>query len=143
MEKHYSAGIVVYRKQESNIEYLILHYAKGHWDLPKGHLELGETNEEAALRELEEETGLEIAITPGFEESFSYIFIEDGQMIDKTVSFFVGQAEKDNVILSDEHIDYKWLSLNDALNKLTYENACDILQKVHVFLKKALKCKKR
>ena len=54
-----SAGIVVYYQENKHIEYLVLQYAAGHWDFEKGHIETGETKEEAAKRELMEEAGLQ------------------------------------------------------------------------------------
>ena len=134
MEKQTSAGIVVYRKRDNTVEYLILLYSKGHWDFPKGHLEAGETKEQAARRELKEETNLTADIASGFEESFSYRFMENGQLVEKTVYYFVGQAHDDTVTLSHEHTDFKWLKPNAALKQLTYQNAKDLLKKVDVFL---------
>ena len=66
-----SAGTVIV----CNGEYLLLHYESGHWDFPKGKIEEGETPEQAALRELKEETGIEDAeILPGFTEGIKYFF---------------------------------------------------------------------
>src|SRR5260221_14596308 len=93
MKLLFSAGIIVYRIEDDQIEYLLLQYNAGHWDFAKGKIEKGETKEEAALRELDEETGLSAEIQPTFEETFSYIFHDyDKQLAQKTVYFFVGQA---------------------------------------------------
>ena len=54
--------------------YLLLHYIGGHWDLPKGKVEPGETLEQAAMREVHEETGLTVQPVPNFSESISYYF---------------------------------------------------------------------
>jgi len=58
MEEEKSAGAVTFYKEGSNIEFLLLHYGKGHWGFPKGHIEANESEEQAMLRELEEETGI-------------------------------------------------------------------------------------
>jgi 8-oxo-dGTP pyrophosphatase MutT (NUDIX family) len=137
MIKEYSAGIVIFRINNGQREYLLLHYSSGHWDFPKGHIEPGESKEEAALRELDEETGLHAAIINGFEESFSYYhrLPPSGELAYKTVYFFVGQVStKASISLSHEHQNYCWLSAKAAIDKLTYDNAKQLLQHVDLFL---------
>ena len=136
MKQQYSAGIVTYRKEDGKILYLLLHYISGHWDLPKGKLEPGETKKEAALRELEEETGIsEVTIPPGFEESLSYTFRDyDRELTNKTVTFLVGETKSKEVTLSHEHQGYAWLEYEDALEQLTYQNAKNLFAKAHQFI---------
>ncbi len=52
MKREFSAGVVVYYHNNNDIQFLLLHYEAGHWDLPKGHLEPNESTYDAALREL-------------------------------------------------------------------------------------------
>lgn len=139
MERQFSSGLVLYyncEAQPSEREFLLLHYASGHWDFPKGKIEKGETKHQAALRELDEETGLSAEILPGFEEQFSYWFrdFQDARLINKTVYFFIGCADEKEVVLSHEHIGSEWLKFDDAMERLTYQNAKDVLQKAHAFL---------
>jgi bis(5'-nucleosidyl)-tetraphosphatase len=130
-----SAGIVVFFSENKEIKYLLLHYSEGHWDFPKGHVEGIETLEQAALRETKEETGLEVPINEGFKEHISYFYKNrQGVIINKTVYFFVGQSATKEVKLSFEHIGYAWHSYENALKKLTYENAKEILRKANAFL---------
>ena len=135
MIEQQSAGIVTYCIKDYEIQYLILHYISGHWDLAKGKLETGETKLQAAQRELTEETGLTAEIIPGFEESLAYIFKERGKMIKKTVTFFVGKTEQQSIKLSREHQGYLWLPYEKAYEKLTYTNAKELLEHAHEFLK--------
>ncbi|MBA3954990.1 NUDIX domain-containing protein [Candidatus Dependentiae bacterium] len=133
MKKEYSAGIIVFYETQlpDRLErtYLILHYHKGHWDLPKGKLEGAETNLEAAVRELKEETGLTVTLIPHFEQSLSYLFKDNqGILVSKEVTFFLGKASTQSVILSPEHSSYEWLSLKDALKQVTYSNAQQMLR---------------
>ncbi len=75
MPKETSAGAVIFRKEDNQTLYLLLHYEAGHWDLPKGHIEANETEIETAKREVEEETGLQdIEIIDGFKEWIKYSF---------------------------------------------------------------------
>ena len=55
-EPEKSCGAVVYRMEKGRRLYLLLHYCEGHWDLPKGHVEAGESEEQTARREISEET---------------------------------------------------------------------------------------
>lgn len=131
----YSAGIITYLLQDETVLYLLLHYTAGHWEFPKGTMEKGETKQETALRELQEETGLTAIIDDGFYETISYTFItHDKQTVQKTVYFFTGRATTDTITLSHEHIDFKWLPYNEALAQLTYNNGKSLLKKAHKFI---------
>jgi 8-oxo-dGTP pyrophosphatase MutT (NUDIX family) len=142
MLKVVSAGVIIFFESDQQRQYLLLHYVAGHWDFPKGKLEQGEAYIEAALRELHEETGLRGTIIDGFQENISYQFNQypDGTVAEKTAHFFIGRVEHKQVILSDEHLDHKWLSYTEAMNLLTYDNAKHLLEKAEHFLnKRALK----
>ena len=132
MKREFSAGVVVYYDDIYNDQpvrlYLLLNYRRGYWDLPKGKLEKDETNLQAAVRELKEETGLEAVIHHGFEQTLSYMFKDPtGVLVHKTVTFFVGRASTKEVVLSHEHLSYKWLPYKEALEFLTYTNAQQIV----------------
>ena len=153
MKHQYSAGIIIYKKEHDTILYLLLRYGAGHWDFPKGKIEAGETKQEAALRELKEETNLTAHIDDNFEETIHYIFTDymseealrkssealreggaksdDKKVTKKTVYFFTGQATLTNVTLSHEHTDFAWLPYKDALQLLTYDNAKELLKKAN------------
>lgn len=138
MIKEFSAGISIYFEQKKKREYLLLHYQSGHWDFPKGHIEKGESKQVAALRELYEETGLEAEILPDFEESFSYFhhLPKTKELAHKIVYFFVGKSLSKEITLSHEHIGFAWLPYKQAMEKLTYDNAREVLKKANVFLQK-------
>lgn len=134
-----SAGVVVFRRKGSVKEYLILKYGTKHWDFPKGHLEGNESSIEAAIRETKEETGLNVKIIEGFKETISYMFrtnYSQGEIIYKNVDFFTGEVDlNEKVKLSHEHSEYRWETYEDAMNSLTFQNAKNILSKVHSFTK--------
>lgn len=139
-----SAGAVIFKKEEGKNFYLLLQYPglrhpKTYWDLPKGHIEKGEKEQETVKREVKEETGLEdIEIIPGFKETIKYFFKWEGKTIFKTVAFYVLETKTKEVKISGEHIGYKWLPYEEALEQLTYKNAKEILQKANDFLSKGI-----
>ena len=138
MEK--SCGLVVFNSNKI----LLLKYSAndtqgegGHWDFPKGHVESNETEIETALRELEEETGITNAeLIDGFRHSISYTFYRKSKPLSKKVIFFLAGTVEKKVTLSHEHIDYAWLEFDNALEKLTYDNARQILKKALPYIKK-------
>ncbi|MFZ5954735.1 MAG: NUDIX domain-containing protein [Candidatus Dependentiae bacterium] len=135
VKKQHSAGIILYKMHEGERLYLLLHYISGHWDFAKGKIEPGETKHEAALRELEEETSLHATLLEGFEDSFAYTFKDRaGNVIHKTVFFFIGHTDNSAVKLSREHKNYSWLSYEHALARLTYDNARQVLMNAHRYL---------
>jgi bis(5'-nucleosidyl)-tetraphosphatase len=146
MKKEFSAGIIVYYEDTTAMDtierqYLLLHYRKGYWDLPKGKLEESETNLDAAIRELHEETGLRALLCTGFEQPLSYIFKDmHGELVHKTVVYFVGRASTKEVVLSSEHFHYKWLPYKEALKQLTYGNAQQVLTMAERYVRSSL-CK--
>lgn len=126
-----SAGVLVFRDVNGRREYLLLDYGR-HWDYPKGHLEPGETDEQAARRELREETGIiDIELIEGFSREIVYHFRSSRKgLVRKEVIFFAGRLdEKDEgeVMLSEEHVGYSWEERDAALAKLTFENARSVL----------------
>jgi len=127
MEEH-SAGIIVFRNNKRR-EYLVLHYGAGHWDFAKGKIEKNESPEEAALRELNEETGIENIEMLEFREKVRYVFQRGKRKVFKEVEFFLGKTNSSKVILSDEHTEFKWLAFEKAIDQLTFDNAKELLKK--------------
>ncbi len=134
MPKEKSCGTVAFKKN-GEIEYLLLHYGAEHWDFPKGNVEENEREKDTALRELEEETGINNAKFVGdFKEVINYYYRRGGATIYKEVVYFLVCVEDAKVELSYEHSGYEWLNYEKAIKKLTFENSKNVLRKAHVFL---------
>jgi bis(5'-nucleosidyl)-tetraphosphatase len=134
MKAERSAGVIVFRNDPPGRVYLLLDYGK-HWDYPKGHLERNEDDLSCALRELEEETGITDAeILPGFAREMQYFFRVKGQLIRKTVIFFLARTERKRIRLSNEHEGSEFLPYDAAMKRLTYSNAKQILRAANDFL---------
>lgn len=140
-----SAGAVVFRWENQKTKYLLIQYGWGHWEFPRGLIEKGESLEKAARREIEEEVGIkDIQFIPGFKEWIKFFFKLKGKNIMKIATFLLAETKTKKVKLSFEHKDYAWLEYKEALEKLTFKNAKEILKKANDFLsKKSLSdCKK-
>jgi len=127
--QEFSAGFILFRKTPEGPLFLLLDYGK-HWDYAKGHLEEGETAWQAAVRELREETGIRQVDRVGrFERDMHYVFRSPKKgLVHKTVTYFLGRTREETVKLSDEHEGSAWLPLEEALERLTFDNAREILR---------------
>jgi bis(5'-nucleosidyl)-tetraphosphatase len=130
-----SCGAVVFLKN-TEVKYLLLHYEAGHWDFVKGNVEPKESEKDTVTRELQEETGIADAqFIEGFKEKIEYFYRRQGATIHKEVIFFLIETHTKKVKLSYEHVGYTWLDYQNAMKRLTFKNAKDVLQKAHELLK--------
>ena len=91
------------------------------WTLPKGTPNAGETREQTALREVAEETGLEVRITDVL-ESIEYWFIQRGTRIHKTVHYFLMEPIGGDLERHDHEFDrVRWVRFDEAAGLLTFE----------------------
>ena len=134
MVKQKSAGIVLFQNFHGTNRFLLLNYPQGHWDFVKGKMERDETPHETARREAGEETGItDIEFIDGFEESVEYEFRFNIDLIQKKVIFFLAKTNISKISLSHEHKDFVWLEYEDAMKKITFQNAKKILAKANDF----------
>ena len=132
-----SRGLVIFRENDGR-EYLLMKYGYGHWGFVKGKIEEGEKDMETAMRETREEAGIEenkLEFFNNFREKINYSFTRRGKTIYKEVVFFLAKTTINEIRLSPEHLDYRWLGYEKALELLTYENAKNVLKKAEEFLK--------
>ena len=139
MIEEISAGIVLFRKEESKKLFLLLHYPSGHWDFVKGKIEKGESTHQTAIRETEEETGItEIKFIENFEQWINYNFKHQGKLIQKKVVFFLAETKTKEVKISHEHTGYAWMDYNSSMEKTTFHNAKLVLTKAEKLLSNTL-----
>ena len=125
-----SAGGVIYRRAPAGIEVLLIKDAYGNWGFPKGHVEPGESNEGAALRETREETGLARLRLIGVLGTTDWYFRADGAVVHKYCDYFLMEADASEQAepQAEEGIGAcRWLQPNEALRRVTYENAKNVL----------------
>ncbi|HJL67601.1 MAG TPA: NUDIX domain-containing protein [Nitrosopumilus sp.] len=134
-----SAGIVIFRKENSKNLFLLLRYPSGHWDFVKGKMEKNESTHETAVRETKEETGItNIMFLENFEEWIEYNFQFQGELVQKKVVFFLAETKTKEVEISHEHLDYTWMDYNSAMEKTTFDNAKTVLTRAQMLLTKTL-----
>ena len=135
MQKEISSGIILYNDQQDEKQFLILKYPGGHWDFVKGKMENSEDPKETAIRETKEETGImDIEYIDGFKDKISYSFYIGKNEINKEVIFFLGKTETTTIKISHEHLDFAWLDFKSALERVTYNNAKNVLTKANNLL---------
>ena len=134
-----SAGIVLFRKEDSKNLFLLLHYPSGHWDFVKGKMEKGESTHETAIRETKEETGItDVNFLEDFEEWIEYNFQYQKELVHKKVVFFLAETKTKEVNISHEHLDYTWMDYTTAMEKTTFDNAKTVLTKAQMLLSKTI-----
>lgn len=128
-----SCGAIVYRRALFGLRYLLLEHVDGdHWGFPKGHGTGNETEEETAIREIFEETGLRVHFRPGFYERSHYLTPKSRK---KEVVCFLARVRTRNVTLDQKEIrSFRWLSYSDARQLITFENTRVLLDKAHSFI---------
>jgi bis(5'-nucleosidyl)-tetraphosphatase len=110
-----SCGFLIVRGDPVR-EFLLMRHAD-RWDLPKGHVDPGETDLECAYRELIEETGIakaDIDVLDGFRFTTHYQVRgkRDGKLYDKTLILFLGRLKRDVPIQVSEHLGHEWFAWN-------------------------------
>jgi len=135
----FSSGFLLFRKQKA-LQFLLMKHPT-RWDLPKGHLDPGETKQQAALRELSEETGLNPADV-WFDPSFvfehrywvSYQRDRDKRRW-KELSIYLGFLLSDKPILLTEHEGHEWIDWSPP-HQIQFETIDPLLQQVSVYFER-------
>ncbi len=125
-----SAGGVVWRerRQRGDVEIVLVQTPARRWSLPKGTPENGEKLDEAALREVSEETGLSVALDEKI-GVMRYSFTGEEARIEKAVHFWLMQPTGGSFENhDDEHIDVRWVRMGEAMRMVSYRNTASLLE---------------
>lgn len=107
---------------------LLIQQKEGHWDFPKGHVEDGETEIETAIREVKEETNLDVEIDENKRYTIEY-FTDKGAY--KQVVLFIAKKIGGNEKYQESEIKaMKWLTFEDAIKTITYDNTRELFNKI-------------
>lgn len=129
-----SCGAIIVRKNNDTFETLLIKMVKGHWSFPKGHVESDETEVETALREIKEETNLDVIIDTRFREITTY---SPCPGVLKDVIFFIAMAKTNDVVVQEAEVESAmWVELNEAIDIVTFECDRQILKKAIKYVEK-------
>lgn len=122
MKYEKSCGAIVIQGEKI----LVIQQAAGHWGFPKGHVEDGETEVETAIREIKEETNLDVEI----DESHRYVeHYSPKEGVEKDVVLFVAKMIGGEIKAQEEEVQkIKWLSYEEAIQTITYDNSRSVLK---------------
>lgn len=129
-----SCGAIVYRRFHGNTEILLIkHIKSGCWSFPKGHMEEGESEVQTAVREIKEETNVDIVIDdPSFRETVVFNPRRDTR---KEVVYFIGRAVSADAVPQESEIaEIRWAEIGRASSELAYDNDRLIVNKVKAYL---------
>ncbi len=115
-----SCGAVVFTEEGGERKYLIIRMNLGHCGLPKGHTEKYESEVETAIREVREETGVNITLVEGFRKSVEYSL---SARTKKESVYFLGRFDGDEIKIQPSEVSsYRLCSYEHARRLITYEN---------------------
>lgn len=131
LKRDEAAGGVVAERGPDGVRIVLIATARGgsvRWSLPKGHFKRDETNEQAALREVREETGLEVDVVARL-ATIDYWFVEKRTRYHKFVHYFLMRATGGRLDDHDhEVVEARWFPLEEALERMAYPNERAMLE---------------
>jgi 8-oxo-dGTP pyrophosphatase MutT (NUDIX family) len=131
-----SAGGIVFRLDAGQPMFLLIRDSYRNWGFPKGHLEVGEEPAAAALREVQEETGLSDLSIRGEIETIDWFFRFRGQLIHKVCHFFL--METAEATTCPQHAEgitaCRWMRFEEAQSLVSYANAREVLRRAQEML---------
>ena len=131
MKQEKSCGCIIINDKD---EVLLVRHNKGHWDFPKGHVEDGETEIQTAIREVKEETNIDVEVDEKYRYSTKYSPKED---VIKEVIYFLARNISDNKQAQLEEVsEVKWFSMEEAMSNITFDSSRNILIQLNKDLEK-------
>ena len=132
-KKEKSCGAIIYKKENDRLLFLLVQQKAGHYGFPKGHVEKNETEEETALREIKEETNLDVKLDTRFRVVTTYSPIYN---VMKDVVFFIGTPITNDIIAQPEEIaKIIWCEFEETQKILTHNDNKKIIKDALNFIK--------
>lgn len=131
-----SAGGVVYRMQDGEPLFLLIRDSYHNWGFPKGHLETDESPDAAAIREVEEETGLDRLTLDGRIEIIDWFFRFRGKLVHKVCHFYLMHTDSTHTAPQREEgiTACRWARFDEATRLVSYANARNVLARAHAMV---------
>ena len=136
MKLEKSCGAVVFNRERETLRYVIIQSKGGFYGFPKGHMEGTETEQETALREIWEETGLQVDLLGGFRAEDAYPLLREGKPdVVKQVVYFLAEYRNQTPVAQDSELDaIHLMDFDTAMASLQFESSRRILLQAHIFL---------
>src|SRR3989304_8699921 len=131
IKRIFSAGGIVIKQNEDGSRILVTQHSKHKgWDFPKGHREIYESEEQTALREVEEEVGVRAEIIEKVGQT-QYFYYEEGERVLKTVVFYLMKYLGEGEATTAEEVSAKiWLPIDKVEERLTFKDTKEMWLKV-------------
>lgn len=131
-----SCGAIVFTREYGEIRYVIIRGIEGFYGFPKGHMENGETERETALREIKEETGLNVALFDDFRTTDEHPLIREGRPdVTKQIVYFLAQFEGQALKAQDSEIaEIRLMSYAEAMEAFQFESSKRLLREAQNYL---------
>ena len=127
-----SCGAVMYTETDGIRKFILITNISGHIGFPKGHIEIGEDEEQTALREVYEETGVKTQLIKGFRESYNYLI---NGFIKKKAVYYLAHFNAEDVKMNIMEIsEYRLVTYEEAISILNFKHDRDILTKANEFI---------
>ena len=132
-----SCGAVVFTREEGVVKYVIICSTEGFYGYPKGHVEAGETEEQTALREIKEETGLEVTLLSDFRTEDSHALVrEDRPDVMKHIVYFLAEYSGQQLQAQDSEVSrIALMTYEEAMDSFQFESSRRILREADNYLK--------
>ncbi len=124
MKKEKSCGCVIIK----NGKILLIQQTDEVWGFPKGHVEQGETEEETAIREVKEETNLDVEIEK--DKRYTLKYVTDNGIFKQVVLFVARKIGGEEKRQESEIKSMRWLNYDDAIKTITYDNTRELLKRI-------------
>lgn len=132
--KEKSCGAIVYKKEGNELKFLLVFQHNNHYSFPKGHVEDNETEIETALREIKEETNLDVEIDSNFRYQITYLV--ESKKVMKDAVYFIAIPTTFNLISQEgEILNCDWYNYEETLEKLEFDNIKEVFENAYNYIK--------
>lgn len=131
-----AAGLILFKEDAGRRKYLLIKNRRGgHWGFPKGHVEPGEDEFQAAVREAAEEVRINnFQVVPGFRTTVRYAFPRNEVLVRKEVVLFLARTEEEGEPFKEEVAEMLWLPFREAVNRITFAEQREALRQAEAWL---------